>query len=168
MYKFRLPLDERRHHRSAGTNLALQSYRDYRVRGSSGFDYLAGYSANTTRPIYSRRYPKPPDGCLRWDSYLADRLLCFSPSAPGLPGSEYASFQIGNVGPDLGQSYIIDSFMAVVLGGVGQLVGTIVGALGLGVLAKLIEPFWGAVLAKIAILILIVLFIQKRPQGLLH
>jgi len=56
--------------------------------------------------------------------------------------------------------------MAVVLGGVGQLIGTIVGALGLGVLSKLIEPFWGAVLAKIAILVLIVLFIQKRPQGL--
>jgi urea transport system permease protein len=66
----------------------------------------------------------------------------------------------------LGQSYIIDSFMAVVLGGVGQLMGTIVGALGLGILSKLIEPFWGAVLAKIAILVLIVLFIQKRPQGL--
>jgi urea transport system permease protein len=56
--------------------------------------------------------------------------------------------------------------MAVVLGGVGQLMGTIVGALGLGILSKLIEPFWGAVLAKIAILVLIVLFIQKRPQGL--
>ena len=57
--------------------------------------------------------------------------------------------QIGNVGPDLGQSYIIDSFMAVVLGGVGQLAGTIIGAFGLGLINKFIEPFYGAVLAKI-------------------
>ena len=82
----------------------------------------------------------------------------------GLAGC--ALSQIGNVGPDLGQSYIIDSFMAVVLGGVGQLAGTIVGAFGLGVAKKLLEPVWGAVLAKIAVLILIVLFIQKRPQGM--
>ncbi len=74
--------------------------------------------------------------------------------------------QIGNVGPDLGQSYIVDSFMAVVLGGVGQLAGTVLGSFGLGILMKAIEPFWGAVLAKIAVLVLIVLFIQKRPQGL--
>ena len=74
--------------------------------------------------------------------------------------------QIGNVGPDLGQAYIVDSFMAVVLGGVGQLAGTIVGSFGLGILNKFLEPFTGAVLAKIAVLVLIVLFIQRRPQGL--
>jgi urea transport system permease protein len=74
--------------------------------------------------------------------------------------------QIGNVGPDLGQSYIVDSFMVVVLGGVGQLAGTVIAALGLGELNKLLEPFAGAVLGKIAILVLIILFIQKRPQGL--
>ena len=74
--------------------------------------------------------------------------------------------QIGNVGPDLGQSYIVDSFMVVVLGGVGQLAGTIIAAIGLGELNKFLEPFAGAVLAKIAILVLIILFIQKRPQGL--
>jgi urea transport system permease protein len=74
--------------------------------------------------------------------------------------------QIGNVGPDLGQSYIVDSFMVVVLGGVGQLAGTVIAALGLGELNKVLEPFAGAVLAKIAILVLIILFIQKRPQGL--
>lgn len=74
--------------------------------------------------------------------------------------------QLGNVGPDLGQSYIVDSFMVVVLGGVGQLAGTIVAALGLGELNKILEPAAGAVLAKIAILVLIVLFVQKRPQGL--
>lgn len=74
--------------------------------------------------------------------------------------------QLGNVGPDLGRAYIIDSFMVVVLGGVGQLAGTVIAALGLGAIGKFIEPFSGAVLAKIAILVLIVLFIQKRPQGL--
>ena len=74
--------------------------------------------------------------------------------------------QLGNVGPDLGQGYIIDSFLVVVTGGVGQLAGTVVAALGLGVLNKVLEPQIGAVLGKIAILVLIVLFIQKRPQGL--
>lgn len=74
--------------------------------------------------------------------------------------------QLGNVGPELGQGYIIDSFLVVVTGGVGQLAGTVVAALGLGVLNKVLEPQTGAVLAKIAILVLIVLFIQKRPQGL--
>ncbi len=74
--------------------------------------------------------------------------------------------QIGNVGPDLGQGYIVDSFMVVVLGGVGQLAGTIIAALGLGGVAKFLEPFSGPVLAKIAVLVAIILFIQKRPQGL--
>jgi len=74
--------------------------------------------------------------------------------------------QLGNVGPELGQGYIIDSFLVVVLGGVGQLAGTVVAAFGLGIINKLLEPQIGAVLGKIAILVLIVLFIQKRPQGL--
>jgi urea transport system permease protein len=94
------------------------------------------------------------------DSYA----FAFGAGIAGLGGC--ALSQIGNVGPDLGQNYIIDSFMAVVLGGVGQLAGTIVGAMGLGIVSKVIEPFWGAVLAKIAVLVLIVLFIQKRPRGL--
>ena len=74
--------------------------------------------------------------------------------------------QIGNVGPDLGQGYIVDSFMVVVLGGVGQLAGTVIAALGLGSIAKFLEPWSGAVLAKIMVLVFIILFIQKRPQGL--
>ena len=74
--------------------------------------------------------------------------------------------QIDNVSPNLGQSYIIDSFMVVVFGGVGNLWGTLVAALGLGVADKFLEPFAGAVLAKIAVLVFIVLFIQKRPRGL--
>lgn len=94
------------------------------------------------------------------DSYA----FAFGAGIAGLGGC--ALSQIGNVGPDLGQAYIIDSFMVVVLGGVGQLAGTIVGAFGLGIINKFIEPFYGAVLAKIIVLVLIVLFIQKRPQGL--
>jgi urea transport system permease protein len=74
--------------------------------------------------------------------------------------------QLGNVGPELGQGYIVDSFMVVVLGGVGKIVGTIAGALGLGIVNKLLEPVAGAVLGKIIILGLIILFIQKRPQGI--
>jgi urea transport system permease protein len=82
----------------------------------------------------------------------------------GLAGC--ALSQVGNVGPDLGQSYIVDSFMVVVLGGVGQLAGTVYAALGLGVINKAFEGVAGAVLAKIVVLVLIVVFIQKRPQGL--
>jgi urea transport system permease protein len=74
--------------------------------------------------------------------------------------------QLGNVGPELGQSYIIDSFMVVVLGGVGRLAGAVAAALGLGVVNKLIEPAAGAVLGKILVLVFIILFIQRRPQGL--
>ncbi|MEN8190763.1 MAG: urea ABC transporter permease subunit UrtB [Thermodesulfobacteriota bacterium] len=74
--------------------------------------------------------------------------------------------QLTNVGPNLGQAYIIDSFMVVVFGGVGNLWGTLVGGLTLGVANKFLEPWAGAVLAKILILVFIILFIQKRPQGL--
>nr|WP_225645090.1 urea ABC transporter permease subunit UrtB [Bradyrhizobium australafricanum] len=74
--------------------------------------------------------------------------------------------QIDNVSPNLGQSYIIDSFMVVVFGGVGNLWGTLVGAFTLGIANKFLEPMAGAVLGKIAILVLIILFIQKRPRGL--
>jgi urea transport system permease protein len=82
----------------------------------------------------------------------------------GLAGC--ALSQIGNVGPDLGQGYIVDAFMVVVLGGVGQLAGTVYAAVGLGVLNKFIEGWAGAVLAKIAVLVFIIIFIQKRPQGI--
>src|SRR5882762_6645272 len=74
--------------------------------------------------------------------------------------------QIDNVSPNLGQGYIIDSFMVVVFGGVGNLWGTLVGAMTLGIANKFLEPFAGAVLGKIGILVLIILFIQKRPRGL--
>ncbi|MBA4612521.1 urea ABC transporter permease subunit UrtB [Stappia taiwanensis] len=74
--------------------------------------------------------------------------------------------QIDNVSPNLGQSYIIDSFMVVVFGGVGNLWGTLLGAMSLGIANKFLEPFAGAVLAKILVLVFLILFIQKRPRGL--
>jgi len=74
--------------------------------------------------------------------------------------------QIGNVGPELGRMYIVDSFMVVVLGGVGKIAGTVAGALGIGVINKFLEPVSGAVLGKIIVLVLIIALIQKRPQGL--
>ena len=82
----------------------------------------------------------------------------------GLAG--VALSQIDNVSPNLGQSYIIDSFMVVVFGGVGNLWGTLISAMSLGVANKLLEPYAGAVLGKIALLVFIILFIQKRPRGL--
>ncbi len=82
----------------------------------------------------------------------------------GLAG--VALSQLTNVGPNLGQSHIVDSFMVVVFGGVGNLWGTLVAGVSLGVANKLLEPFAGAVLAKVAVLVFIILFIQKRPRGL--
>ncbi|MFT3931787.1 MAG: urea ABC transporter permease subunit UrtB [Spongiibacteraceae bacterium] len=82
----------------------------------------------------------------------------------GLAG--VALSQVTNVGPDLGSNYIVDSFMVVVLGGVGQLAGAVYAALGLGIISKFLEGFSGAVLAKIIVLVIIIFFIQKRPQGL--
>ena len=82
----------------------------------------------------------------------------------GLAG--VALTQIDNVSPNLGQGYIIDSFMVVVFGGVGNLWGTLIGALSIGVANKFMEPYFGAVLGKIIILVLIILFIQRRPRGL--
>ena len=74
--------------------------------------------------------------------------------------------QLTNVGPNLGQSYIIDSFMVVVFGGVGNLWGTMIGGMSLGIVNKLLEPYAGAVLGKILVLVAVVLFIQRRPRGL--
>jgi urea transport system permease protein len=74
--------------------------------------------------------------------------------------------QLTNVGPNLGQSYIVDSFMVVVFGGVGNLWGALVGGMSMGIVNKLLEPYSGAVLAKILVLVALILFIQRRPRGL--
>ena len=108
---------------------------------------------------------RPMAACMGVNTARVDTYaFALGAGVAGLAGC--ALSQIGNVGPDLGQSYIVDSFMVVVLGGVGQLAGTVYAALGLGVLNKFIEGWAGAVLAKIAVLVFIIVFIQKRPQGI--
>jgi urea transport system permease protein len=103
--------------------------------------------------------------CVGVDTARIDMVaFAFGAGIAGLAGC--ALSQIGNVGPDLGQSYIVDSFLVVVVGGVGQLAGTVVAALGLGVLNKFLEGMAGAVLAKIMVLVFIVIFIQRKPSGL--
>jgi urea transport system permease protein len=90
--------------------------------------------------------------------------FAFGAGLAGLAGC--ALTQIGNVGPSLGQNYIVDSFMVVVTGGVGKLAGTILAAIGIGGLNKGVEPALGAVFAKVAILVGVMLFLQSRPAGL--
>ncbi len=108
---------------------------------------------------------RPMAACMGVNTGRVDMLTFgLGSGVAGLGG--VALSQLSNVGPELGQSYIVDSFMVVVLGGVGKLAGTVAGALILGMVNKFLEPFAGAVLGKIAVLILIILFIQKRPQGL--
>jgi urea transport system permease protein len=90
--------------------------------------------------------------------------FAFGSGLAGIAG--VALSQIDNVSPNLGTGYIIDSFLVVVFGGVGSLAGTLIGAFGLGLVNKLMEPWVGAVLAKVAVLVAIMLFIQRRPRGL--
>jgi urea transport system permease protein len=108
---------------------------------------------------------RPMAGCVGVPTGRVDTLAFgLGAGIAGLGG--VALSQVGNVGPDMGQSYIVDTFMVVVLGGVGQLAGAVWAALGLGVLAKFLEGWSGAVIAKILVLVFIIVFIQKRPQGL--
>jgi len=103
--------------------------------------------------------------CLGVRAGLVDATtFAFGAGLAGLAGC--ALTQIGNVGPSLGQNYIVDSFMVVVTGGVGKLAGTILAAAGLGGLTKGIEPALGAVFGKVAILVAVILFLQRRPAGL--
>ena len=104
-------------------------------------------------------------GCLGVPTGKIDTLAFgLGAGIAGLGG--LALSQVSNVGPDMGQGYIVDSFMVVVLGGVGQLAGAVWAALGLGVFSKILENWSGAVIAKIAVLVFIIVFIQKRPQGI--
>jgi urea transport system permease protein len=104
-------------------------------------------------------------GCVGVPTVRVDTLAFgLGAGIAGLGG--VALSQIANVGPDMGQGYIVDSFLVVVLGGVGQLAGAVWAALGLGIVTKFLEGWWGAVIAKIVVLVIVIIFIQKRPQGL--
>jgi urea transport system permease protein len=104
-------------------------------------------------------------GCMGVPTGMVDTLAFgLGAGIAGLGG--VALSQVSNVGPDMGQGYIIDSFMVVVLGGVGQLAGAVWAALGLGVVSKFLEGMSGAVIAKILVLVFVIVFIQKRPQGM--
>ena len=108
---------------------------------------------------------RPMAGCVGVPTGRIDTLAFgLGAGIAGLGG--VALSQIANVGPDMGQGYIVDSFMVVVLGGVGQLAGAVWAALGLGIVTKFLEGWAGAVIAKIAVLVFVIVFIQKRPQGL--
>jgi len=108
---------------------------------------------------------RPMSACLGVRAGRVDAFtFALGAGLAGLAGC--ALTQIGNVGPSLGQNYIVDSFMVVVTGGVGKLAGTILAAAGIGGLNKGIEPALGAVFAKVAILIAVMLFLQRRPAGL--
>ena len=108
---------------------------------------------------------RPMAGCVGVPTSRVDTLAFgLGAGIAGLGG--VALSQIANVGPDMGQGYIVDSFLVVVVGGVGQLAGAVWAALGLGVIAKFLEGWTGAVIAKIAVLVFVIIFIQKRPQGI--
>ncbi len=108
---------------------------------------------------------RPMAGCVGVPTARVDTLaFAIGAGVAGLGG--LALSQIANVGPAMGQGYIVDSFMVVVLGGVGQLAGAVWAALGLGIFSKFLEGWAGAVIAKILVLVFIIIFIQKRPQGL--
>jgi len=108
---------------------------------------------------------RPMAACMGISTRMVDTwTFALGSGVGGLGG--VAISQVGNVGPELGQGYIVDSFLVVVLGGVGKLVGSVFAAFSLGVANKLLEPTAGAVLGKIIILLAVVLVIQKRPQGL--
>ena len=108
---------------------------------------------------------RPMAGCVGVPTARVDTLaFAIGAGIAGLGG--VALSQIANVGPAMGTGYIVDSFMVVVLGGVGQLAGAVWAAMGLGIVSKFLEGWAGAVIAKILVLVFIIAFIQKRPQGI--
>jgi hypothetical protein len=126
---------------------------------------LAADEQDAAGHVRPRRHAEPRHGRLRRRADRRIDTVAFALGAgiAGLGG--VALSQIANVGPDMGQGYIVDSFMVVVLGGVGQLAGAVWAALGLGIVTKFLEGWAGAVIAKIVVLVFIIIFIQKRPQG---
>tara|TARA_B100001971_G_C18259500_1_gene585357 strand:- start:44 stop:1747 length:1704 start_codon:yes stop_codon:yes gene_type:complete len=126
--------------------------------------YLFLFRTNTGLKIRAVTQNREMSACLGIRTGHIDALtFAFGAGLAGLAGA--ALSQVGNVGPDLGQNYIVDSFMVVVTGGVGKLSGTVAAALGIGSLNKFLEPLFGAVYGKVFILGLVILFLQWRPSG---
>ncbi len=127
--------------------------------------YLVLFRTDAGVKIRAVMQNRAMSACLGVRTHRVDALtFALGAGLAGLAGC--ALTQIGNVGPELGQNYIVDSFMVVVTGGVGKLAGSIAAALGIGGLNKAIEPALGAVYAKVAILTVVILFLQRRPSGL--
>jgi urea transport system permease protein len=134
--------------------IAVVSFVAYVLRGTSLGLFVRAVTQN-----------RPMAACMGISTRRVDTwTFALGSGVGGLGGVALA--QLGNVGPELGQGYIVDSFLVVVLGGVGKLVGCVFAAFSLGILNKVLEPIAGAVLGKIVVLLLVVLIIQKRPQGL--
>ena len=150
------------------SNLVLPWNRIAIIAFSVAVLALMGWLLNATRlGLFVRAVTqnRAMAGCVGVATSRVDTLaFALGAGIAGLGG--VALSQIANVGPDMGQAYIVDSFMVVVLGGVGQLAGAVGAALGLGVVSKFLEGWSGAVVAKIVVLAIVIVFIQKRPQGL--
>jgi urea transport system permease protein len=127
--------------------------------------YLVLFRSNLGLRVRAVTQNRDMSACLGIPTRTVDAYtFAFGSGLAGVAG--WALTLIGNVEPGLGQNYIVDSFMVVVTGGVGKLAGTIVASLGIGGLNKLLEPSFGAVYGKVLILVLVILFLQRRPSGL--
>jgi urea transport system permease protein len=155
----------RRRRGDLGDRGPLQPHRRHSVRDRGGPVRLAGAAQDHARPAGAGGGAEPGHGLVHGRVHQAHRHVDLRPRLGHRRPGRVALSQIGNVGPELGQGYILDSFMVVVLGGVGRIAGTICAALGLGIVQKFLEPLSGAVLGKIAVLVVIILFIQRRPAG---
>lgn len=127
--------------------------------------YLALFRSSLGLRVRAVTQNRNMSACLGIPTRKVDAYtFAFGSGLAGMAGC--ALTLVGNVEPGLGQNYIVDSFMVVVTGGVGKLAGTIVAALGIGSLNKFLEPSFGAVYGKVLILVLVILFLQRRPSGL--
>ena len=160
-------LDVRRRHLAAGPGPALEPDRHPPLLGRRAARDVAAPHPAPGSGSWSGRSRRTGSAPPAWACGRPGSTSSPSRSGSGIAGlGGCALSQIGNVGPELGQGFIVDSFMVVVLGGVGQLAGTTIAAGSLGVVNKLLEPWAGAVMAKIVVLVFVILFIQRRPQGL--
>ena len=156
-----------RHRGADRCRAAVEPHRDHRLRARGARAACGSCSRARGSGLYVRGVTqnRAMASCVGVPTGRVDMwAFGLGSGIAGLAGC--ALSQIGNVGPDLGQSYIVDSFMVVVFGGVGQLAGAVYAALILGLVNKMLESWSGAVIAKIVVLVFIIFFIQRRPQGM--